>query len=99
QGGVGRSVSATTAILKISSAPSLTALSAATRSAQTDRLYVEFSTLQPVNTLPSDEIKAAPTLNLEYGACANSLPLTPRSITFSSDILESMAVSVTTVPR
>src|SRR5262249_11303623 len=68
QGGVGAAVSATTAISANSRAPSESALSSATRSAQTVSAYVAFSTLQPVKIFPSLVRSAAPTLKFEYGA-------------------------------
>ena len=52
--------------------PSEIALNTATRSAQSVSPYDAFSTLQPVTTAPSVARNAAPTLNLEYGACARS---------------------------
>src|SRR6187401_672553 len=71
-GGVGASVSATTASIVKSRWPSVSALSKATRSAQTVSPYVAFSTLAPVMTVPSRVSSAAPTLKCEYGATARS---------------------------
>src|SRR5207253_4324875 len=52
QGGVSTSVSAATTTRRNLRAPSEMALKTATRSAQTVRPYVAFSTLQPVKTRP-----------------------------------------------
>src|SRR5713226_9864145 len=72
QGGVRASVSVTTEIASKPRSPSLMALKMATRSAQTVRPYVAFSTLQPPKILPEVARSAAPTRKLEYGACAFS---------------------------
>ena len=53
QGGVGSSAPVTTAIPLNCRTPSESAFQTATRSAQTVRPYVEFSTLQPVKIVPS----------------------------------------------
>jgi hypothetical protein len=72
QGGVTSSVSVTTAIASNFRSPSLIALKIATRSAHTVNPYVAFSTFEPPNIFPEAVRNAAPTLNLENGACAFS---------------------------
>src|SRR5262249_12626479 len=65
QGGVSESVSVTTAMASKPRSPSLMALKMATRSAQTVRPYVAFSTLQPPKILPEVARRAAPTRKFE----------------------------------
>src|SRR5215813_8777016 len=65
QGGVSESVSVTTAMASKPRSPSLMALKMATRSAQTVRPYVAFSTLQPPKMRPEVARRAAPTRKLE----------------------------------
>lgn len=55
------------AIESISLQPSETALKTAVLSAQLLKPYETFSTLHPLKIFPLDVIKAAPTLNFEYG--------------------------------
>src|SRR6202030_3503259 len=71
-GDVSVAVSVTTAMASKPRSPSLMALKMATRSAQTVRPYVAFSTLQPPKILPEVARRAAPTRKLEYGAWAFS---------------------------
>src|SRR3989442_14073478 len=73
QGGVNVSVFVTTQMASNPRLPSLIALKIATRSAQTVRPYVAFSTLQPPKIRPEVARSAAPTRKLENGACAFSL--------------------------
>src|SRR5262249_7136253 len=62
-GGVGSEAPVTTAIPVNRRTPSERAFQTATRSAHTVRPYVEFSTLQPVKSVPSAASRAAPTAN------------------------------------
>src|ERR671933_349679 len=72
QGVPGSSLCVTTAIAVNSRSPAASAVSRATRSAQTVSAYVQFSTLQPRYTLPLFVCSAAPTLYFENGATAFS---------------------------
>src|SRR5712692_2709276 len=89
QGGVNVSVSVTTEMASNPRSPSLIALKIATRSAQTVRPYVAFSTLQPPKILPEVARSAAPTRKLEYGACAFSLACLAAEIRLSYSLMRS----------
>src|SRR5687767_6777197 len=89
-GGVGALVSATIAMRRNWRWPSEIALKTATRSAHIVSPYVAFSMLQPVTTWPSAVSSAAPTVKVEYGACAYSRALRAAAIRSESlnDALE-----------
>src|SRR6266581_3682038 len=89
QGGVNVSVSVTTQMASNPRSPSLMALKIATRSAQTVRPYVAFSTLQPPKILPEVARSAAPTRKLEYGACAFSLTCLAAEIRVPYSLMQS----------
>src|SRR5712692_8365710 len=86
QGGVSVSVSVITEMALKPRSPSLMALKMATRSAQTVRPYVAFSTLQPPKILPEVARSAAPTRKFEYGACAFSLACLAAEIRISCSL-------------
>jgi len=69
-GGVGAAGPATTAMAENLRTPSDKAFHNATRSAQTVRPRVAFSTLHPVKTRPSAAASAAPTLKPDSPATA-----------------------------
>src|SRR4051812_26170308 len=74
QGGVGLALS-TTIATAISFFPWATSWAIALRSAQMVSPKLAFSTLQPLMMVPSSQQIAAPTLKLEYFACARARTL------------------------